>query len=78
MIHFNDCVLLPSAMELVTNPTLFLADEATSGLDSAQAQKVFNAIAKSARGRNIPCICTLHQPRASIWKVNSRPFRFLN
>mmetsp|Transcript_30578 Transcript_30578/g.35649 ORF Transcript_30578/g.35649 Transcript_30578/m.35649 type:complete len:715 (-) Transcript_30578:157-2301(-) len=59
---------LSVALELVTNPKVFLADEPTSGLDSSQAQKVFDIISKTARERNIPCICSIHQPRASIWK----------
>jgi len=42
--------------------------EPTTGLDSSQAKKVFDIIAKTARDRNIPCLCTIHQPRASIWK----------
>ena len=29
---------------------------------------MFDVIAKTARERNIPCICSIHQPRASIWK----------
>jgi len=60
---------LSVALELVTNPKTFLADEATTGLDSAQAHKVINIIAKVAKDRNIPCICSIHQPRASIWKT---------
>jgi len=60
---------LSVALELVSNPKVILADEPTTGLDSAQAKKVFDIIAKAARERNIPCIMTIHQPRASIWKV---------
>lgn len=59
---------LSVALELVSNPKVFIADEPTSGLDSAQAQKAFMAIINAARERQIPCICSLHQPRASIWK----------
>jgi ABC-type phosphate/phosphonate transport system ATPase subunit len=58
-----------AALELVSDPKVILADEPTSGLDSAQAKKVFDIMAKAARRRNIPCICSMHQPRASIWKV---------
>jgi len=56
------------ALELVSNPQVFIADEPTTGLDSSQAQKVFHLIAQTAKDRHIPCICTIHQPRASIWK----------
>jgi len=45
-----------------------ISTEPTTGLDSSQAKKVFDIIAKTARDRNIPCLCTIHQPRASIWK----------
>jgi ABC-type multidrug transport system ATPase subunit/ABC-type multidrug transport system permease subunit len=59
---------LSIALELVSNPKVFIADEPTTGLDSAQAQKSFLAIVRASRERNIPFICSLHQPRASIWK----------
>ncbi len=61
--------LFLEALELVSDPQLILADEPTSGLDSAQSLKVFSIISNAARKRNIPCICTIHQPRASIWKM---------
>jgi len=60
---------LSVALELVTSPKVFLADEPTTGLDSAQAQKVVDRMVKLAREHNIPCICSLHQPRTSIWKT---------
>ena len=60
---------LSVALELLSTPHLFLADEPTTGLDSAQAGKVLHLIAQLAKERHIPCLCTLHQPRASIWKM---------
>lgn len=60
---------LSFALEVVTAPKLFLGDEPTTGLDSSQAEKVVHLMAKLAREKNIPCICSLHQPRASIWKT---------
>lgn len=60
---------LSVALELLSTPRLFLADEPTTGLDSAQAGKVVRLIAQLAKERHIPCMCTLHQPRASIWKM---------
>jgi len=59
---------LSVALELVSTPRIFVADEPTTGLDSSQAKKVFDIIADAAKERNIPCICSIHQPRASIWK----------
>jgi len=59
---------LSVAVELVTNPRLFLADEATTGLDSYQAEKVVRLMKQLAVERDIPVLCTLHQPRGSIWK----------
>ena len=60
---------LSVALELITKPKLFLADEPTTGLDSTQADKVVSLIGKLAKERNIPCLFSLHQPHASIWKV---------
>lgn len=59
---------LSVAIELITTPKLLLADEPTTGLDSTQAEKVMSIIAKVSKEKRIPSICTLHQPRASIWK----------
>ena len=61
---------LAVAVELVTRPKVFLADEPTTGLDSCQAEKVVSLIKKLVKERQIPCLCILHQPRASIWKVS--------
>mmetsp|Transcript_13566 Transcript_13566/g.25847 ORF Transcript_13566/g.25847 Transcript_13566/m.25847 type:complete len:835 (-) Transcript_13566:198-2702(-) len=60
---------LSVAMELITEPKIFLADEPTTGLDSAQAEKVVALIAKLAKDRQVPSICTLHQPKTSIWNL---------
>lgn len=59
---------LSVGLELVTAPKVLLADEATTGLDSTQAEKVVTLIKQLSTERNIPSICTLHQPRASIWR----------
>jgi len=59
---------LSLAIELITSPKVFFGDEPTTGLDSSQAEKVVNLIVKLSKERNIPAICSLHQPRASIWK----------
>ncbi|CAB9528087.1 Putative white-brown complex homolog protein 30 [Seminavis robusta] len=60
---------LSVAVELVTMPHLFIADEPTSGIDSKMSENVMAAIASLARERQIPCFCTLHQPRSSIWHM---------
>jgi ABC-type multidrug transport system ATPase subunit len=60
---------LSVALELMTEPKIMLCDEPTTGLDSAQAGKVVNLISKLAKERKIPVICTLHQPKSSIWKM---------
>lgn len=52
-----------------TQPHLFIADEPTSGIDSKMAENVMSTIVKMARDRQIPCFCTMHQPRSSIWHM---------
>jgi len=60
---------LSVALELITEPKIFLADEPTTGLDSSQAEKVVKLISTLAKERNVPSICTLHQPKSSIWRT---------
>ena len=60
---------LSVALELITEPKIFLADEPTTGLDSSQAEKVVKLISRLAKERNVPSICTLHQPKSSIWRT---------
>lgn len=60
---------LSVAIELITTPKLLLADEPTTGLDSSQAAKVMTLISKVSKKKMIPTICTLHQPRTSIWQM---------
>ncbi|KAL3792307.1 hypothetical protein HJC23_006219 [Cyclotella cryptica] len=60
---------LSVALELITEPKIFLADEPTTGLDSAQAEKVVKLIAMLAKERSVPSICTLHQPKSTIWQT---------
>ena len=38
-------------------------------MDSTQAEKVVRLIANLARERGVPSVCTLHQPKASIWRA---------
>jgi len=58
---------LSVALELLTEKQLVLADEPTSGLDSSMSEKVMKLLKDMAIERNIPCLCSLHQPRSSIW-----------
>ena len=60
---------LSVALELVTEPKIFLADEPTTGLDSAQAEKVVKLIAKLGKERSIPSVIILHQPKSKIWQT---------
>ena len=60
---------LAVAMEVLTDKQIFLADEATSGLDASLSHKVMQWIQQVARQRNIPALCSLHAPRSSIWKL---------
>ena len=56
------------AIELVTNPSLVLLDEPTSGLDAYGSLKVVKVLKLLAeRGRTV--VCTIHQPRADIFKL---------
>ena len=60
---------LSVALELLSDIKVLLADEPTTGLDSSQALKVVKLLKSTARDRNIPCLLTMHQPRATIWKA---------
>ncbi len=60
-------------IELVTLPesgAVLLVDEATSGLDSANAMRVVTALQRLAQqGHSV--VCTVHQPRANLFKMFS-------
>jgi ABC-type multidrug transport system ATPase subunit len=60
---------LSLALELISDPKLFIADEPTSGLDSTMSEKVVRLIKTMVQQRDIPCILSLHQPRSSIFKM---------
>ena len=63
---------LSIGLELLADPRVFLADECTTGLDSAQATRVVRLIRDSVAIRNIPAILTMHQPRVSIWRMMNK------
>ena len=53
-------------VEMVGDPEALFLDEPTSGLDSFQAQRVVYALKQlAAAGRTV--VCTIHQPRSSIY-----------
>jgi ABC-type multidrug transport system ATPase subunit len=60
---------LSLALELISDPKLFVGDEPTSGLDSTLSEKVVRLIKKLVKQRNIPCILSIHQPSSSIWRM---------
>lgn len=54
------------ANEMITDPSLLLLDEPSSGLDSYAALRLFDALsALAAAGRTI--ITTVHQPNSQLW-----------
>ncbi|KAL1503969.1 hypothetical protein AB1Y20_010385 [Prymnesium parvum] len=60
---------LAVACELLGEPRLLLADEATSGLDAKQAESVVLLLRRLAVERRVPVVATMHQPRSSIWRA---------
>ena len=54
---------------LGTSPSLLIADEPSSGLDSFQATQVLQLLKKIAVQKNVAVVCSIHQPRSSIWNV---------
>eukprot|EP00008_Paramoeba_atlantica_P014857 CAMPEP_0201478294 /NCGR_PEP_ID=MMETSP0151_2-20130828/3180_1 /ASSEMBLY_ACC=CAM_ASM_000257 /TAXON_ID=200890 /ORGANISM="Paramoeba atlantica, Strain 621/1 / CCAP 1560/9" /LENGTH=481 /DNA_ID=CAMNT_0047859339 /DNA_START=56 /DNA_END=1502 /DNA_ORIENTATION=- len=54
--------------EMIADPSLMFLDEPTTGLDAFNSQQVVYTLKKLARaGRTV--ICTLHQPRSSIFEM---------
>jgi ABC-type multidrug transport system ATPase subunit len=54
---------------LGTAPALLIADEPSSGLDSFQATQVIMLLKRIAAEKNIAVVCSIHQPRSSIWNI---------
>eukprot|EP00951_Prasinocladus_malaysianus_P012123 scaffold90212_cov48-Prasinocladus_malaysianus.AAC.1 len=59
---------LALACELIGSPALIFADEPTTGLDSFQAEKVMATLKELAESGHT-VVCTIHQPRGSIYKM---------
>ena len=57
---------LSIAVETVHTPRLLLLDEPTSGLDATSAQRVGDVLRRMSLVHNTSCLCTIHQPRASL------------
>lgn len=56
-------------LELISKATNFLIlDEPTSGLDTSMAQQIVQLLKQIASSQNIPLLCSIHQPRSSLWK----------
>ncbi|XP_066585925.1 ATP-binding cassette sub-family G member 4-like [Prorops nasuta] len=52
-------------VEMITNPPIILADEPSSGLDSAASNQVINILRTSAE-KGCTVVCTIHQPSSRI------------
>lgn len=58
---------LSIGLELLTDPSLVLVDEATSGLDSKMAEDVMEILFTMARRQQRTVICSIHQPSFRIF-----------
>jgi len=64
------------AVELVSNPSVILMDEPTTGLDARSAAIVIRAVKNiSETGRTV--VCTIHQPSTEIFEAFDEVFKFL-
>jgi len=67
---------LTVAIELVSNPSVILMDEPTTGLDARSAAIVMRAVKNiSETGRTV--VCTIHQPSTEIFEAFDEVFYFL-
>jgi len=67
---------LTVAVELVSNPSVILMDEPTTGLDARSAAIVMRAVKNiSETGRTV--VCTIHQPSTEIFEAFDEVFYFL-
>lgn len=70
MLHIIKSTMLDNILlYIIGNPKLLIADEPTSGLDSFQALQVVQSLKNLTRSENIITICSIHQPRSSIWNL---------
>ena len=64
----NERKRLNFATETLTEPSLLLVDEPTTGLDTALAASVVRQLKTMATGGKI-VVCTIHQPSEEIWST---------
>ena len=57
---------LQIAVELLRNPDILFLDEPTSGLDSRTSEKLMDTL-RSVADQGVAVVCTIHQPRYSIF-----------
>lgn len=60
------------ANELIHQPSVFLADEYTSGLDSSSASTVTHMLIDLCQSNGMTLIATIHQPSSNIFRMFSR------
>eukprot|EP00276_Gloeochaete_wittrockiana_P021306 CAMPEP_0184342472 /NCGR_PEP_ID=MMETSP1089-20130417/11074_1 /TAXON_ID=38269 ORGANISM="Gloeochaete wittrockiana, Strain SAG46.84" /NCGR_SAMPLE_ID=MMETSP1089 /ASSEMBLY_ACC=CAM_ASM_000445 /LENGTH=701 /DNA_ID=CAMNT_0026671353 /DNA_START=195 /DNA_END=2300 /DNA_ORIENTATION=- len=56
-------------VQLLTDPRILFLDEPTSGLDSKTALSIVHTLSDLAKNSNRTVVCTIHQPRASIFQL---------
>ncbi|KAF9416855.1 hypothetical protein BGZ94_010107 [Podila epigama] len=59
------------AIQLLTNPSMLLCDEVTSGLDSFSSLEVVKTLTTFAQASQKSVILAIHQPRAEMFKLLS-------
>jgi ABC-type multidrug transport system ATPase subunit len=58
---------LAIGVELLANPSVIMLDEPTTGLDAKVAHSVMATVRRIAVQQGKTVICTIHQPRSSIY-----------
>eukprot|EP00042_Codosiga_hollandica_P052962 m.680998 g.680998 ORF g.680998 m.680998 type:complete len:575 (+) comp58597_c2_seq18:500-2224(+) len=63
---------LAIALQLLADPYVLFLDEPTTGLDSYNSQMVMEQVQKLARKSGKIVVCSIHQPRATIFQLFDR------
>lgn len=58
---------LSIAVELISQPSIVILDECTSGLDSASSYAVIKHLKELAKKKNHTVVTTIHQPSSEVW-----------
>ena len=53
--------------ELITDPSLLLCDEPSSGLDSSTSLKILKMLKDEAKFNHLTILCTIHMPSAELF-----------